>query len=131
MLPLITVKDDWLSDRLPDIWGQMGPEAALPLWEMVEKRAYSDKKLGILVAGLLKIAQTDASQGTLIGRRFIDLLNGSPAKHADLNAYLVYALDELGDKTAVPAIRAAFNQNRVNRDVIGPESIKLLGGGLG
>lgn len=131
LLPLISMKDDWLSDRLPDIWAQMGPVAALPLWEMVEKRAYPDKKLAILVAGLLKIAQTDGSQVMLFGRRFIDLLNGSPAKHANLNAYLVYALDELGDNTAVPAIRAAFNQNRVNRDVIGPESIKLLGGGLG
>lgn len=126
LLPLITVKDDWLSDRLPDIWAQMGPEAAPPLWEMVEKRAYPDKKLSILVAGLLKIAQTDASQGALIGRRFIDVLNASPAKHADLNAYLIYALDELGDKTAVPAIRSAFKTNRVNLRTIGPESTKLL-----
>jgi hypothetical protein len=91
LLPLITIKDDWLSDRLPDIWAQMGPAAALPLWEIIENRAYPDEKLGILVAGLLKIAQTHTGQVTLIVSRFIERLNANPAKHADLNAYLVYA----------------------------------------
>jgi hypothetical protein len=55
------------------------------------------------------------------------MLGAGTAEHADLNAYIVYALDQLGDETAVPAIEKALDEGRINRRIMGLDSIKLLG----
>jgi hypothetical protein len=51
---------------------------------------------------------------------------GTP-EHANLNAYLVFALDQLGNDTAVSAIEKALDEGRINTRIMGLDSIKLLG----
>jgi hypothetical protein len=41
LLDLLLVENDWLSDRLPDIWAQMGPKAVVPLWNGLQEMAYA------------------------------------------------------------------------------------------
>jgi hypothetical protein len=130
LIGLLQIEDDWLSDRLPNVWAKMGPEAATPVWQALESLAYSDDKLAVLVAGLLAIVQAHSNQTQTIVQRFITLLENSPAERADLNAYLIYALDEIGDDTAVPAIENAMEAERVNTSIIGYDSIRLLGAAL-
>jgi hypothetical protein len=127
LLDLLLEENDWLSDRLPDIWAQMGPESAVPLWQGLQELAYEDDKLGVLVAGLLKIAQSYPDQFEATVRQFSNMLVAGTAERADLNAYIAYALDELGDETAVPAIENALDEGRINRHIMGLDSIKLLG----
>lgn len=127
LLDLLLVENDWLCDRLPDVWAQMGPNAAAPLWRGLQELAYKDKKLAVLVAGLLKIAQSHPDQFDDTVRRFIKVLDAGTVEHADLNAYMVFALDQLGDETAVPAIEKALDEGRINTHIIGLDSIKLLG----
>ena len=57
----------------------------------------------------------------------MNLLDAGSPEQADLNAYIVYALDQLGDDTAVTSIETALNEDRVNRRIMGSDSIKLLG----
>jgi hypothetical protein len=127
LLDLLLVENDWLSDRLPDVWAQMGPDAAAPLWQGLQELAYEDDKLAVLVAGLLKIAQTHPDQFDSTARKFMNLLDAGSPEQADLNAYIVYALDQLGDDTAVASIETALAEDRVNQRIMGPDSIKLLG----
>lgn len=124
---LLQIENDWLTDRLPDVWAKMGPEASTSLWQDLESLAYPDDKLAVLVAGLLASAQAHSDQTQTTVQRFIRLLENSPAERADLNAYLIYALDEIGDDTAVPAIENAMEAKRVNTSIISYESIRLLG----
>ena len=127
LLDLLLEEDDWLSDRLPDVWAQIGPDAAVPLWQGLQELAYEDDKLAVLVAGLLKIAQSHPDQSEATVRQFVNMLDAGTAEHADLNAYIVYALDQLGDKTAVPTIEKALDEGRINTRIMGLDSIKLLG----
>lgn len=127
LLDLLLVENDWLSDRLPDVWAQMGPAAAAPLWQGLQELAYEDDKLAVLVAGLLKIAQTHPDQCDSTVRKFMNLLDAGSPEQADLNAYIVYALDQLGDGTAIASIETALAEDRVNQRIMGPDSIKLLG----
>lgn len=130
LLALLEIKDDWLTDRLPHIWAQMGPLAAAPLWEKLENKAYPDKKLAVILAGLLAIAKAHVDQAKDMIPRFIHLLATNPTKRSDLNSYLIYVLDELFAPTAIPAIQTAFKENRVNLHVISPGSVNLLGARL-
>jgi hypothetical protein len=127
LLDLLLEEDDWLSDRLPDVWAQMGPDAAVPLWQGLQELAYEDNKLAVLVAGLLKITQSHPDQFEATVRQFVNMLDAGTAEHADLNAYIVYALDQLGDETAVPTIEKALDEGRINTRIMGLDSIKLLG----
>jgi hypothetical protein len=76
---------------------------------------------------LLKIARVHPDQFEATVRQFVKLLGAGTAEYADLNAYIVYALDQLGDETAVPAIEKALDEGRINRRIMGLDSIKLLG----
>jgi hypothetical protein len=127
LLALLQMENDWLTDRLPEVWAKMGLEAAVPLWAELEALAYGDDKLAVLVAGLLNMAQSHRSQTEETVYRFSRLLENSPAEQADLNAYLIFALDEIGDDTAVPAIEKALDEGRINTRIMGLDSIKLLG----
>lgn len=127
LLALLDVEDDWLTDRLPDVWAQIGPDAAAPLWRNLREMAYEEDELGVLVAGLIQIAQSHPDQSKTTVRSFIELLEAGTAEYADLNAYFVYALDQLGDDTAVPAIKAALDEDRVNPHIMDLDSITLLG----
>jgi hypothetical protein len=57
----------------------------------------------------------------------MNLLDAGSPEQADLNAYIVYALDQLGDDMAVASIETALVEDRVNQRIMGPDSIKLLG----
>lgn len=127
LLDLLLVENDWLTDRLPGVWAQMGPDAAVPLWDALEGMIYEDDKLAVLIAGLLTIAQMHPDQFDATVHRFIKLLDAGTIEHADLNAYLVFGLDQLGDETAVSAIETALAEERVNTRIMGLDSIKLLG----
>ena len=60
-------------------------------------------------------------------RQCVNMLDAGTAAQADLNAYIVYALDQLGDETAVPAMENALNEGRISTSIMGLDSIKLLG----
>jgi hypothetical protein len=131
LMALIPVEDDWLSDLLPGVWAQMGPAAAAPLWRRLEALAYGDDKLAVLVAGLLKIAQSHPDQSDTTVSKFINLLDAGTREHIDLNAYIAFALDELGDAAAAPSIQKALDEDRVNERIVGPDGLKLLGAPFG
>jgi hypothetical protein len=55
------------------------------------------------------------------------MLEAGRAERADLNVYIVYAWDQLGDETAVPASKNALNEGRINTGIMGLDSLNLFG----
>jgi hypothetical protein len=77
LLALMDRENDWLFDRLPVVWGQMGLQAAPPLWTYLENRAHDPDKRAIVPNGLAAIAQAQPRSRPNIITALIDWLQKS------------------------------------------------------
>jgi hypothetical protein len=115
---LADLENDWLSDRLPEIWANMGLEAEPFLWILLDDPTHSIKKRGLAANAL----QLLADEETVLRRKVIDgfgKIIANPATNPILNAYLIHFLGELGGQNLLrPEIEAAFAENRVDTDAI-------------
>jgi hypothetical protein len=127
LLALLDVENDWLSDRLPYVWAQMGVGATPPLWDYLKNAMHDEEKRSVALAGLLKIGNVHAGYRDEIIEGLASLLETNIPETATLNAYLVYALDELAAEIAIPVIEAAYDQGKIDTHVIAKDGVGLLG----
>jgi hypothetical protein len=118
LLALMDRENDWLSDRLPVVWGLMGSQAAPPLWTYLENRAHDPDKRAIVLNGLAAIAQAQPKNRPDIVTALIDWLQEAPAADATVNGYLVFILNRMKAIEAREAITTAFEQDRVDTRIM-------------
>jgi hypothetical protein len=126
LLPLADRENDWLSDRLPVIWANMGVEVEKPLWVELENPDVSLPCCYHLLSGLCSLAQKYPQRRLPIVNRLGDMLEASPEQETELNGGLVFALNMLNAVEETAAIREAFEQGRVDLGFISPEDIDFL-----
>jgi hypothetical protein len=124
---LVDRENDWLSDLVPPVIGQMGSSALPPLWDWLGDASRTDDRRALALLGLQAIADNFPDSSDEIVTSLIEYVNGAPVAEATLTAYTVYVLDEMGVEDATDAIRRAFDEGRVNTRIVAPESLQTLG----
>jgi hypothetical protein len=126
LLTLLDRENDWLSDRLPLVWSQMGPAAEAPLWAYVAERNHDPQKRSLVLRGLSRIAEAHPHCRLEIINRLAGLLQHSPADDATSNGYLVHVLYRMQAVEAREAILDAFEQGKVDLSIMQPQDVDFL-----
>lgn len=126
LLSLVDWENDWLSDLVPPVMGRMGPSVLPPIWGWLEDTSRTDDRRALALLGLRAIADDYPDRRDETVTRLIEYVNYTPATESTLTAYIVYILDEMGVEEAAEAIRRAYDEDRVNTDIIAPESVSVL-----
>lgn len=124
LLALLDCENDWLSDRLPDVWGQMGRGAEGFLWECLDDRQQPAEKREVALAGLKAIAGKFPARRPPIIQGLIARLQAAPVDEQEVNAYLVHVLDDMHVPEARAAIMAAFEAGKVDTTIIAPADME-------
>ena len=121
---LADLKDDWMSDHLPHVWADMGLEVEPVLWMILEDRSASAKRRGLAAEGLLMLTDDDAVLYNKVVKGFEKILQNETTFDPTLNGYLISFLRSMEalDRVA-SAINEAFDQDRVDLDIITPEDL--------
>jgi hypothetical protein len=128
LLALLDRENDWLSDRLPAVWGQMGSPAEPTLRAYLDDRDREAKKRGCVMMGLKAIAETYPKRRGDIIKDMTRRLQHASAGDAAANGYLVYVLNRMNAAEASEAIRNAFTQKKVDPNIIRAKSVHFLEG---
>jgi hypothetical protein len=122
---LADLENDWLSDHLPHIWGDMGMEVEPSLWMILEDPSASAKRRGLAAESLSSMAEDNEAMETKVVRGFEKILKNTKTFDRTLNAYLIHFLREMESVEDVwDVIESAFDEERVNVDVISPEDLE-------
>ena len=95
------------------------------LWMILDDHSASTKRRGLAAEGLHMMTDNDEVMYSKVVRGFEKILQNDKTFEPSLNGYLISflrsmeALDE-----ASRAIREAFDQNRVDLDIITPEDLE-------
>lgn len=114
LLTLMDRENDWLSDLLPSVSAEMGPQAAEPLWAYLLDREHSPEQRGNVMVGLQKLAEEHPRYRPEVVQGLTRLLDDSPARDGRANAYIAYVLGELRATEALPALRRAYRAKKVD-----------------
>jgi hypothetical protein len=111
--------NDWLSDHLPHIWADMGPEVEPALWMILEDRSASAKQRGLAANSLYLMAEENDATHFKLVRGFDKLLGNVQIYNPTVNAYLIHFLRELDAVDEIfETVELAFEQGRVDLDII-------------
>jgi hypothetical protein len=125
LLALLNRENDWLSDQLPFVWGQMGAPAEAALRIYLDEPERAAVKRGLAMLGLKAIAEHYPKRRPDIIKTLINRLQTAPAAEATANGYLVYILNRMKAIEAKAAIDSAFAQKKVDRSIIHAREIDL------
>lgn len=126
LLALLDRENDWLSDRLPVVWGQMGPSAESPLWAYLADQRHAPEKRSLALRGLSRIAEMHPQRRLQIINRMADLLQHAPADDATANGYIVHVLYRMQAVEAREAIFDAFEQDKVDPKIMQSYDVDFL-----
>jgi len=126
LLALMNVPNDWLSDRLPSIWAQMGPQVEPLLWEYVNDQVNDAQKRSAALKGLELIAQLHPARRLGVIAGMARRLQSSSAKDAEMNGYVVFILNRMQATEAGDAILDAFEQGKVDTKIMTLEDVRWL-----
>jgi hypothetical protein len=126
LFPLLEQENDWLSDRLAVTWGQMGSQAEPPLWDYVGDSEHSPDRRSVVMLGLANIAGANPGRRLGIVDELTGLLRRASVDDTQANAYLVHILDKLEAYEAAEVIADAFEQDKVEEEIISLESVSIL-----
>jgi hypothetical protein len=125
---LADLEDDWLSDHLPHIWADMGREAEAMLWMILEDRSASAKRRGLAAEGLSKMADDDEVLNQKVVKGFEKILQNEKTFDRTLNGHLISFLRSMEAlEEAALTIQEAFDQDRVDLEIITPEDLEEVG----
>ncbi len=124
LFALLDCENDWLSDRLPKIWGRMGRGMEAILWAYLDDRQQPSPKREVSIAGLQAIADQYPVRRPPIVQGLIARLQAAPVDDQRINAYLVHTLDDMHAHEAHEAIMAAFEAGKVDTRIITPGDIE-------
>jgi hypothetical protein len=126
LMALLNMENDWLSDRLPSIWAQMGPQVEPLLWEYIDDRVIDAQKRSVALKGIELIAQLHPARRrdgiASLARR----LQLSSAEDARINGYVVFILNRMQATEAGDAIVDAFELGKVDTTLITLEDVTFL-----
>ena len=126
LLALLNLPNDWLSDRLPSVWAQMGPPVEPLLWEYVGDRVNDAQKRSVALMGLELISQLHPARRSDVVAGLARRLQLSSAKDAKMNGYVVFILDRMQATEAGETIRDAFEQDKVDRKTVTLDDVTWL-----
>jgi len=123
LLALMDRENDWLSDLLPSVWAEMGPQAAEPLWAYVLDRQHNPEQRGNVMLGLWQVAQKHPGNRAGIVEGLHRLLDEAPTEDGEANAYIAYALGQLRAVETIPALRRAYQAGKIDPKVVAWEDL--------
>jgi len=126
LLELVGRENDWLSDRVPSVLGQMGPAAEALLRDYIEDDNHHTEKRRYALRGLEAIAGQHPARRDEIVDQLAELLENSSYQDNTANGYLVASLNRLQAVSTKEIILNAFRQNKVNLEIIKIEDIDFL-----
>jgi len=126
LVSLSTLDNDWLSDRLPSVWAQMGEEVMPALWELLSDESLFPEPRGLAAAGLQRLAQTYPKRRAEIVQGLVQQLNKPLPYNAMANAYIIFTLNRLRAKEARQAVTSAFELGKVDLNIIQPVDVEFL-----
>lgn len=118
LLALMDWENDWLSDLLPSVWAKMGPRAAEPLWAYIRDRRHNPEQRGNVMIGLQRLAEKHRPYRREVVNGLSQLLDEAPDEDGTANAYTAHVLSELRDVEALPALRRAYDEDRINLEIM-------------
>jgi hypothetical protein len=118
--------EDWLSDKLAEVYAAAGPSVEEELAEDFANPAYSENRRQALLGGLHALAENYPARREAIIRRLADSLDANPVEQAKLNGYIIHVLDQLEGVEAADAVRSAFKEDRVDTGIIEQGDIEWL-----
>ena len=92
---LVDRENDWLSDRLPEVWANMGTEVEKALWPEIEDRSRSKPRRKLALSGLRSLAERYPARRLAIVNRLAVLLAASTKEEANFNGCIVFVLERL------------------------------------
>ena len=132
LLALLDEPNDWLGDKLPLVWGQMGPPAEPPLWAYADDKRRTPDQRAVVLKGLAFMALEHRARFADIVQGFITRLNHSTPLDQKINAYCIHLLDaRLHALEARAAIQAAFAQRKVDPRLMSLANVQMLEGNEG
>lgn len=118
-------ENDWLSDHLPHTWADMGREVEPILWMIVEDRSASAKRRGLAAEGLYMMTDDEEVISNKVVKGFEKMLRQTKTFDPTVNAYIILFLRNMEAMEDVyPVINEAFEQNRVDLDVVSPDDLE-------
>lgn len=123
LVALARRENDWLSDRLPEVWAQIGESVVPALWKIIDNHDDTPEPRALAASGLQKLSQTKPVLRAVVVQGFSDRLSAPGPANAILNAYLILILKNMSAEEAGPAIRAAFKRGAVDRRIMELEDV--------
>ncbi|MCC6298230.1 MAG: hypothetical protein IT314_02950 [Anaerolineales bacterium] len=122
---LADLENDWLSDHLPHIWAGMGAEVESSLWMIIESSPASAKQRGLAANSLYMMSEDSEAMENKIVHGFEKLLRNEKSFNPTVNAYMIHFLREMeAVKDVWETVNSAFENGRVDLDVIAPEDLE-------
>jgi tetratricopeptide (TPR) repeat protein len=120
--------DDWIVDELPQVYASIGPGAIPVLHQALYDPTLDPFKRSVTANALTAIARQHASARNEVVTLLAAFLDRPEAdKSADeeeLSAFVICHLTDLGDLAAYPAIRRAFDEDRVALHIVGLDEVE-------
>jgi hypothetical protein len=122
---LADLENDWVSDHLPHIWAEMGPEVEPSLWMILETQSASAKRRGLAADALTRLTQdNDALYGRVL-TGFEKIVAKADKFDPKLNGYLVNFLKDMDiSDSSLDNLYKAFDENRVDTTFITPDDLE-------
>jgi hypothetical protein len=118
LMALMDRENDWLSDLLPSVWAEMGPQVAEPLWAYILDRQHDPEQRGNVMVGLQELAEKYPHYRREVVAGLAQLLDDAPVDDSTANAYVVHVLGELRATEALPAITRAYDTGKVDLEIM-------------
>jgi tetratricopeptide (TPR) repeat protein len=120
--------DEWVSGALPKAYAGIGPAAIPVLQAYLEDNTHDQFARANASNSLAAIAKAHPSaKGAIVAYLTAFLCRPSAddsATEEDVTTFVIADLADLGDPSAYPAIKRAYDENRVNPQVIGLEDVE-------
>jgi len=120
--------DDWAGRALPQVYAGIGPAAIPVLQAYLEDSTHDQFGRAKASESLAAIAQAYPSvQKAIVAylAAFLDRPSADDsAAEEDVTTFVIGDLADLGDPSAYPAIKRAYDENRVDPQVIGLEDVE-------
>ena len=126
LLALLGRENDWLSDRLPGVWGRMGRAVTDALWAYIDDPSHDAESRGIAMEGLRQQVEQRPSRRKAVVNGLAARLRDAPTDDQVANAYIVHILDALDADEAADVIAAAFEADKIDRRIVGPHDLDIL-----
>jgi len=120
--------DDWTSETITDVYAGIGPAAIPFLQQYLEDSTHEMYGRAKASGSLAAIAQAHPEvQKDVVAylAAFLDRpAAGASATEETLTGFVICDLGDLGDRAAYPAIKRAFDENKVDTQIVGLEDVE-------